>query len=268
MADTRIALLTKGHPFEREPFFSLFDALPAVDWTHVEQPAAQGLFAAENAALFDAFVLYDMPGIHFHPDRAPDFPAPPERFVRDFEALIERGYGFVFLHHAIAGWPAYPRYAETIGGKFSYLPGTFGGRPVPDSGYRHAVTHEVIKLKEHPVTEGVPARFTITDELYLYDVAEADVEPLLASSHEFTDTGFYSAAKAVAEQTMFSNEGWSHPPGSPLLGWARELGQSRIVYLQCGDDPVAYANQHFQTLLGNAIRWVSRRERQVGSRPG
>ena len=259
MTDRQIALFTKGHPFEREPFFQLFDGLEGIDWTHVEQPAARCLFAPANAGLFDAFVLYDMPGIRFHPDRAPDFEAPPEAFVRDFHALVEQGFGFVFLHHAIAGWPAFPAYAETIGGRFSYLPGTFAGAPVQDSGYRHAVTHEVEVVAEHPVTAGLPECFSITDELYLFDVLEADVQPLLTSRHTFSEDNFYSAAKVVRDQEMFSNDGWSHPPGSNLIGWARELGPTRLVYLQCGDDPIAYGNPHFQRLLSNAIHWVSDR---------
>ncbi|MEM9744477.1 MAG: ThuA domain-containing protein [Pseudomonadota bacterium] len=259
MTDLQIALLTKGHPFEREPFFQLFDGLAGVEWTHVEQPAAQCLFDPDNAAMFDAFVLYDMPGIRFHADRAPDFQEPPARFVEHFDALVDRGFGFVFLHHAIAGWPAFSRYAEVIGGRFSYLPGTFAGKPVQDSGYRHGVTHDVRKLADHPVTEGVPESFSMTDELYLFEVLEANVTPLLASNHTFVDREFFSAAKVVRDQEMFSNEGWSHDPGSPLVGWAREIGRSRLVYLQGGDDPVAYANVHYQRLLANAIRWVSER---------
>ena len=220
---------------------------------------AQLLFAPEHAGDFDAFVLYDMPGIAFHPDRAPDFALPPESFQSNFKALLESGFGFVFLHHAIAGWPAWEDYARTIGGRFSYMPGSFNDVPVPDSGYRHGVTHQVRKLAEHPVTAGIPERFEMTDELYLYDVLEDQVEPLLASDHAFVAEGFYSAANAVARQQMFSNEGWDHGPGSSLIGWTRSVGASRIVYLQCGDDPVAYANSHFQKLLANAIHWVSDR---------
>ena len=44
-----ILLVTKGHPFEREPFFALFDGMEGVNWTHVEQPAAQALFNVEQA---------------------------------------------------------------------------------------------------------------------------------------------------------------------------------------------------------------------------
>jgi type 1 glutamine amidotransferase len=56
---------------------------------------------------------------------------------------------------------------------------------------------------------------------------------------------------------MFSNDGWSHPPGSNLIGWTRTWGNSRIVYLQCGDDAVAYANPWLRRLVQNAIAWVA-----------
>jgi type 1 glutamine amidotransferase len=257
-ANTRVLLVTNGHPFDREAFFSVFDQLQQVEWTHVEQPAAQALFNVEEAARFDAFVLYDMPGIEFHPDRAPDFPPPDERYKARFRELLAQGHGFVFLHHAIAGWPAWDEYAEIIGGRFLYLPATLRGEPRQDSGYRHAVTHQVRVLSDHPVTAGLPESFTITDELYLYEVFEDDIEPLLASDHAFTRDNFYSAARVVRDRKMFDNEGWEHAPGSNLIGWTRTHGSSRIVYLQCGDDPVAYANPCFQRLLANAIKWVSR----------
>jgi uncharacterized protein len=258
--DLAVLVVTKGHPFEKAPFFRIFDDMPNVDWTHVEQPAAQALFDVEHAAAFDAFVLYDMPGIRFHPDRPPDFLEPDPRYRQRFLDLLQQGHGFVFLHHAIAGWPAWEEYAEIIGGRFLYLPATLRDEPRQDSGYRHGVTHEVHVLKQHPVTAGVPERFSITDELYLYEVFADDVEPLLASDHEFTADRFYSAAKVVRDRQMFNNDGWEHRPGSNLIGWTRRYGASRIVYLQCGDDPVAYANPHFQRLIANAIRWVARRE--------
>jgi hypothetical protein len=255
--DREILLVTKGHPFPREPFFDMFDEMPGVTWTHVEQPAAQALFDVRHAAPYDAFVLYDMPGIRFHPDRAPEFRQPDEAFRRRFRVLLEQGQGMVFLHHAIAGWPAWEEYADIIGGRFLYLPGTLRGRSCQDSGYRHHVTHEVRTLARHPVTEGVPERFSITDELYLFEVFEDDVMPLLASNYRFHADNFYSAARAVRDRQMFSNEGWSHPGGSNLIGWARTHGASRIVYLQCGDDAAAYANPYFRRLIRNAIGWVS-----------
>lgn len=255
-----ILLVTKGHPYERQPFYQIFDDMEGVDYTLVEQPAAEALFCVDEARRYDAYVMYDMPGIRFRGDGPPEFLTPPARYRENFEALIEAGHGFVFLHHAIAGWPAWPEYAEIMGGRFLYMPAPMRDIPRQDSGYRHRVNHTVSVVADHPVTTGVPQEFTITDELYLYEVFESDVVPLLRSDYAFTQENFYSAARAVAERRMFSNEGWTHAPGSNLIGWAKTRGRSRIVYLQCGDDPVAYASEPFRQLIRNAIQWVSDRD--------
>ncbi len=62
----------------------------------------------------------------------------------------------VFLHHAIAGWPAWEGYAEIVGGRFHYQPATLDGIDYPDSGYRHDVTHTVEVLDPtHPICAGI-----------------------------------------------------------------------------------------------------------------
>ena len=62
-----VLLVTKGHPFERDAFFAVFESWRDIACTAVEQPAAQAFFTAEAARPWDAFVLYDMPGIGFRP---------------------------------------------------------------------------------------------------------------------------------------------------------------------------------------------------------
>jgi type 1 glutamine amidotransferase len=252
-------LVCKGHPYERDPFYAMFDGMADVNWTLVEQPAARALFSTEQAQPYDAFVMYDMPGIQFdpRPGEPPIFETPSERYKERFLSLLEAGQGMVFLHHAIAGWPAWPEYAEIIGGRFLYSPTKLRGDNRPDSGYRHAVTHTISAAAPHPILQGVPEQFQITDELYLFEVFDDSVEPLLVSDYAFESQNFYSATAVVEQGKMFSNEGWSHPAGSNLIGWTKTYGGSRIVYLQCGDDPVAYANPHLQTLSRNAIAWVS-----------
>ena len=252
-----VLLVTKGHPYEREPFYAIFDEMPNVDWTLVEQPAAQALFNQEQAKKYAAYVLYDMPGIRFGGKNGPVFAEPDVKYQNEFLQLLESGHGFVFLHHAIAGWPAWPEYADIIGGRFLYMADELRGEPRADSGYRHGITHNVQVVGDHPVTAGLPKQFEITDELYLYEVFEEEVNPILVSDYSFEQANFYSATQAVRDGKMFSNEGWQHPPGSNYIGWTKEYGNSRIVYLQCGDDPVAYANPHFTQLLSNAINWVS-----------
>ena len=256
----RVLVVTKGHPFDKGAFFDLVDGLDGIETTCVEQPAARHFFHPERARQWDCFLCYDMPGIHFG-EGGPRFETPPPDFVRDFEALLASGFGIVFLHHALAGWPAWPGFAEIVGGRFLYLPGELRGRRCEDSGYRHGVEHEVsVCDPAHPVVAGVPAQFKMTDELYLAEVFEDSVTPLLRSGHRFEAEGFYSAAHAVRDGRMYSNEGWTHAPGSDLVGWIKRAGRSPICYLQGGDDPVAYASPEYRRLLGNALHWVASEE--------
>jgi hypothetical protein len=265
MRNKEILVITKGHPYQRDAFAKLFDEMDEINWTQVENPAAQVFFDPDLAAAYDAFVFYDIPGQRFAPGGPETWP-PPAPVERNLMALLARGFGMVFLHHAIAGWPAWPAYAEIVGGRFMYLPGELRGVPRQDSGYRHGVTHTVDVLADHPVTRGVPQTFEITDELYLYEVFEDSVVPLLRSRHAFVRDNFYSAALAVREGKLFSNAGWTHPEGSALVGWVKRYLASPIAFLQFGDDPVAYANPHFKQLLANAVHWAASEEAREWAR--
>ena len=66
MTPPNILLITKGHPFEKGPFFDLFDGL-AINYTHVEQPLASEVLSPTLTADYDCLVFYDMPGIDFKP---------------------------------------------------------------------------------------------------------------------------------------------------------------------------------------------------------
>lgn len=264
-ATNQLLITARGHPYERDAFAGLFEDLEDFSWSLVEQPAAQLLFTPAMKDSFAACVCYDMPGVDFTVAEPPALVEPAASFKQGFLDLLEAGMGFVFLHHSIAAWPAWDDYAEIVGGRFHYLPATLRGEAWPDSGYRHQVDHEVSVVADHPVTQGVPAQFSMTDELYLCPVFEQELVPLLRSDYAFTDDNFYSAKRAV-EGTMFSREGWSHPAGSTVVGWVKHYRNSPIVYLQGGDDPVAYANEHYRRLLHNAIRWVAGEEARAWAR--
>lgn len=254
MSTPNILLVTKGHPFERGPFFEIFDAID-VNWTHVEQPAARVFFNRKMAEPYDALVMYDMPGIAFGPGGA-TFDEPGEDYKNDLIELLESGKGMVFVHHAIAGWPAWEEYAEIIGGRFLYLADNLRGTARPDSGYRHKVEHTLTVVEDHPITRGIPANFQMTDELYLGEVFDDAITPLLTSDYAFTRDNFYSATNAI-NGSMFDNEGWQHDDGSNAVAWVKTSGNSPVAYLQGGDDPEAYGNQHYRQLIENAIHWVS-----------
>lgn len=247
----------RGHPFDRTAFDAIFQRLDGIAATMVDQPAAARLMNPDGMRGYDALVLYDMPGLDFTVSEGkPRYVAPEAGFIEGFEALLRQGTGVVALHHSLAGWPTWPGYAQHLGGTFLYRPGTVQGRRCLDSGYAHGVDYEAFVVAEHPVTRRIPPRFKVRDELYLAEVFEADVTPLLRADAPFVRERFYSAAAAVAGR-MHDNAGWDHPPGSNLIAWTRRALASPLVYLQPGDGPDAYENPHIARLIEDAIRWVA-----------
>jgi uncharacterized protein len=257
--DPRVLVVTGGHPFQPEPFFAIFDAIAPGRWTHIEQPeAAQNLNAATNANV-DAVVFYDMPGIRFtHADPPTEMPVPPAAFIDGLHSLLDAGKGLVFMHHAVAGWPTWPEYAEIVGGRFHYKPATMNGIEYPDSGYRFDVTHTVEVLDQaHPICDGLGKSFTLTDELYCFPVLTESVVPLLRTNFPVREPSHFYSANLAIRGKRNSNDGWTHPPGSDLVGWAKNARNSPVAYLQFGDGPETYANESFRKVLDNAIRWVA-----------
>ena len=249
-----VLVVTRGHPFDRNGFFAVFEANADIEWSHAEHPAAQLLFMPDIARRYDCFVLYDMPGINFQAGGPPEFFDPPASHVANVQALLEDGHPLVILHHACAAWPTWPQWAEIVGSHFLYQPGDSRGQAMPDSGYVLDVTHTVSPVAEHPITDGVDA-FELTDELYLAPVFTDDVTPLFVSDYDFVDSNFYSADRAVRGE-LNARDGWAHPPGSNLVGWIKRAGNSPVVYLQFGDGPAAYENPNYRRVLANAIAWA------------
>jgi uncharacterized protein len=182
--------------------------------------------------------------------------APSDAFKRALIGRFEAGRGAVAMHHAIAGWAAWPEWSEIIGGRFLYQPGEVRNREVPDSGYRHDVRYRAKVVARHPLTEGLPSEFEIIDELYLAQIFEDSIEPLIRAEHDFVASNFYSAAAAVAGR-MFDNEGWDHAPGSNCVAWTKQARNANLAYLQFGDGPETYANPHVRKLISNALGFVS-----------
>jgi uncharacterized protein len=254
-AEIRCLVSVRGHPFDRTAFASLFDEMTGISATMVDQPAAAQLMNPEAMRNFDVLVLYDMPGLDFSGVNGPlATHEPPDTLKTGFRALLEEGKGVVALHHALAGWPTWDEYGEWLGGRFLYQPQDVRGELRLDSGYKHDVSYDV-RIEDHPVTAGQPATFPLTDELYLAEIFEGDITPILRSSAGFTRDDFWSADHAIKGQ-MFDHEGWNHPPGSNVIGWAKQAINSRLVYLQPGDGPSVYDNPHYRQLVENAIRWV------------
>jgi hypothetical protein len=201
-----------------------------------------------------------MPGIRFRRGEVPVFEPPPVRFVLDLAALLDRGQPLLVLHHAAAAWPAWEGWAELVGARFHYQPGTLAGREWPDSGYRMDVRHRIRCIGDHPVTAGVresaPDGFELDDELYLWPVLDDDMTPLLRSDADFSASSYTPAGEAIGAPSTPPGE-WTHPDGSDLVGWVKRAGRSPLVYLQFGHGPATWANPIFRRLVQDAVDWLA-----------
>lgn len=253
-------VVTKGHAFSRDGLEAMLRAV-GCEPTMVDQPAAAVLLNPEHMRGYHAILFYDMPGLDFRAPAAerPAFVPPPVYFTAGFEALMQEGKGMVMLHHAIAGWPAWPTYAKAIGGQFLYRDALIANEPRASSGYLGDIAYIArIADPSHPVTAGLPDRIDLEDELYaqcLFD--DPAIHPLLYLDTDIAPERFQSARRAVQRIAEGDGEPWLCTGASRVLAWAKPAGNSPLVYIQPGDNEKTYANVHYRQLLGNALRWVS-----------
>lgn len=250
-----LLVLSGGHPYDEPAFAGLLAGLAGWTVTHLLHPEAERLVGEGRASEADGLLFYDMPGYTFA-DGAVAARPPSDAFRHAITGRFARGRGAVAMHHALAGWALWPEWADLLGGRFLYQPGSVRGRNVPDSGYRHDVTYTAQVVAAHPVTHSLPETFEITDELYLAEVFEPEITALMRARHAFVRDNFYSAAAAVAGR-MFDNTAWDHEPGSTCIAWTKLIGSAPLVYLQCGDGPQAWDNPNFRRLLANAVDFAS-----------
>jgi uncharacterized protein len=258
----QVLLITKDHPYDREPFYQLFDSFgKEITWTHVDHPAAQVFFDPDLAAPFDVFVVFDMIGRSRKARPDGTFETvnlePSPALKKGMRALLQKGKGMVFFHHAIGSWVAWPEYPEILGGgsEFNAFPGLplkLRGKEYPYSPNRVGVEqHITIADKTHPIVQGLGDGFDIVDEVFLHPVFEDSVHALLRTDFKRVDSNF----------TRQYEQGWRYPgEGSSLAAWCKASERSPIVYLQFGHDAKAWENPGFRTLMSNSIRWAASKD--------
>jgi len=236
----RLLAITGGHRVDLDAFTGMLGGICAErGWVfaHAVQPAAQGWLGPEHRGVFDAVLCHDLPGLALRRGTAPQPIPPAPEVARRLAELFAAGQGFVFLHHALAGWPAWPGWAEVLGGRYHYAPAELRGEPWPDSGFRYARYTARVAGRQHPVCAGIED-FALDDELYCCPVFEDDVVPLLRAD----------------------------APGGPFRETYREVlgtvgtGGSPVVYIQPGDGPDSFGQPAYRRLVGNALAWVSSAE--------
>jgi type 1 glutamine amidotransferase len=251
----RLLAVTGGHRFDVDAFEAMLDDVSGRlgwEWSHEQHPDAQRWLHPRHAGTWDAILLHDIPGLTLARGTEPVVHEPNAALRRGVDDLLALGQGIVATHHALAGWPAWDGWAEALGGRFLYAPGTLLGRPVPASGYRMDRYRIEVADPAHPVCEGIVA-FDVEDELYLCPVFEADVTPLLATTAD-TTTGMIDTYREVrfGERVPAAEQ-----PSSRLVAWAVEHGASRIVYALPGHAASTMQHDQYRRLLANACAWVA-----------
>lgn len=260
---TSVLVVSKGHDYDQTSFQTMLTALPDIDATLVEQPAAQIILQQPHIDAFDAVLFYDMsgiPGVGLTHDNADAAGQPDPAYRNAIETLLELGKGMVLLNHATVSWPHWPLWRTITGSSFMLSAGLLNGQQTPGSGYRGGhgpYPNPTLNLKpagDHPVLAGLDQGFTITDEIYLKTSDfEANVVPLLRGEFEFVAENFTPPPLAPEQEQA----NWQHPPGSDLIVWANAAGNSPVVVSDVGDGPPAYENPDYRRLLGNALHWVA-----------
>lgn len=182
----RLLIVTGGHGFERDPFFTVFKAYPDMTFTEVKQPEALKWYTAEKSGEYDVMVWYDL-----WDDAKP-------ADLENLKKLLEKGKPLVAVHHSIANYQDWPEAIKILGGKFFTKPAGSRGT----STYKEGIQMKIqVADPNHPVTRFMKD-YDIHDEGY------GKME-FLPGTHTLLTTDSPHADKAVA---------WTHTYGkSPVV---------------------------------------------------
>ncbi len=219
-ADVRILIVTGGHNFDEAGFFQMFRQMKGISFSHAAYGSgAEEKLTRDGAKEFDAIVFYDM-----HQNKEPQW--------KGIKQLLAQGKGMLFLHHSLWSYDGtWPEYYRIVGGRASSKEQVVPG-PSPTSTYKHGQqVHVHIADASNPVTKGLHD-FGIVDETYNHYWIDPKAHALLTTDNDTSEH---------------------------VIAWSQKYKKSRIVYIELGHGPSAYETMEYQTLVQQAIFWVSKK---------
>src|SRR5262245_51259765 len=142
---------------------------------------------------------------------------------------IKSGKGFIGIHCATDTFYNWPEYGEMIGAYFD-------GHP----------WHQEVKVKvedqAHPATKGLPATWTVTDEIYQFRNWDRSKRHVLLS----LDTSSVDLKK----------EGVKRTDGDFALAWTSNYGKGRVFYSALGHRDDLWQKPEYQQFIAGGIRWA------------
>lgn len=149
-------------------------------------------------------------------------PIPDEATRKAIFAFADAGKGLILAHPALwYNWEDWPEYNQLM---------VSGG----SRGHNAYGNFNVDLIKKHPVTKGLPAHFSLDDELYYYkvDPAGPGIEILAQASNAETDP-------------------------FPSIFIVKNP-KAKIVGIALGHDAASHELEAYQTLIRNAVKWASK----------
>ncbi|MFI9485428.1 LamG-like jellyroll fold domain-containing protein [Promicromonospora sp. NPDC052451] len=190
-----------------------------VEIQETDDPAA---FTTANLATKDTIAFAQTGGVLFNVEQR-----------AALEAYIRGGGGYLGLHYA--GWSVgqsehdvNPFYARLVGAASEGHPENPAVRP----------GRVVVKDTSHPLTQGLPAEFTRSDEWYDWLVNPAPHVRTLLNADESSYGG--------------GNNGTNHP-----ITWCQEIDSGRSWYSGMGHEGTAYAEAPIRTQIKNGLAYTA-----------
>jgi type 1 glutamine amidotransferase len=221
-----VLIVTGGHEYEPSEFFRTFNAMANVHYDHILMMEGQPVAVPAGGIRdhYDVVVFYDMEA---------------KVITTEWRSLLERGGGFVFLHHALGSFPGSPEYKSIVGGHCNFFPEPRPG--VPSCSFHEGEhIHFSIVDHSHPVTCGI-ADFDMLEEAY----GNMDIDP--------------------AAHVLVKSE---YALGTTPVAWTWSYKNRRVFYMEMGHGslglpmdhgPTAYQNPWFQQLLTRGVLWAAGR---------
>lgn len=205
------------------------------------QERGYGLFTTVNGAVFNAEDLSRFQVIVFN-NMTGNTLSPEQRSA--FETWLRNGGAWLGLHAAgdnsHTAWEWYDR--RMIGPEFTSHP----------MAPQFQEADLVLIGGEHPILEGLPERFSLTDEWYSFDSLPArfGLTPLVG-----LDESTYSPRNTVygISDLRMGPEPEDHP-----IIWSGEIDEGRLVYSAVGHNQTPYDDPVYAQLLTQAFEWVTK----------
>ncbi len=207
---------------------TLFGELAAKRNWALFQTENSAVFGAEHLARFDVVVFANASG-----DTLSD------KQDLAFQKWLEDGGGWVGIHAAGDG-----SHSEWTWYQDNLLGGAFIGHIM---GPQTQQARVVVENRTHPVTKGLPADFSHSEEWYSWDSsARTHGFDVLLTVDESSYSPFVKGLGPERDVRMSD-----HP-----IVWSRCIGNGRAIYSAMGHWAAAFEDPNHARLLENAIEWA------------